>query len=252
MVVLQKDFLPEDLKPVLQKNNIEGTIVVQALQDERETDFLLKLATENSFIKGVVGWTNLNAPDVEENLDHLSQNIHLKGFRHTIYDEKGEFLKDPSFQNGISHLKVHNFTFDLLVFDYQLNSAVDLVEKFPDQPFVLDHLAKAVVNSDSPSHEWIKNMSKLAGNENVYAKLSGILNLSNAENPKKKDIFPFLDVLLDAFGAGRLMFGSDWPVCNIPGNYEAALNLVEEYFSEFHTDVKEKIFGGNAMRFYNL
>ena len=252
MAKLQKDFLPEDLKPILQKNNLDGSIIIQAVQNEQETDFLLKLTVKHSFIKGVVGWTDLNAPDVEESLFELSKNVCLKGFRHTIYDEKGEFLKDPSFQNGISKLKQFNFTFDLLIFDYQLNSAIDLVERFPDQPFVLDHLGKPEIHSGAPSKEWMKKIKALAVNKNVYAKLSGIFSLSGSSESKKEQIKLFLDFMVDAFGVDRLMFGSDWPVCNVSASYEAALKLVEEHLSGFSDDSKNKIFGENAANFYNL
>ena len=252
MAVLQKDFLPEDLAPILEENHFDGSIVIQAVQNEQETDFLLKLAEKHSFIKGVVGWTDLNAPDVEENLYELSKNVYLKGFRHTIYDEKGEFLKDPSFQNEIAKLERFNFTFDLLVFDYQLNSAIDLVERFPDQPFALDHLGKPEISSGAPSKEWMKKIEALAANQNVYAKLSGISSLFGSSEPKIEHIKPLLDSMIDAFGVERLMFGSNWPVCNVSGNYKAALNLVEKHLSSFSGDSKNKVFGENAADFYNV
>lgn len=247
---IRKDFFPEDLQPILQKNGIDGCISVQTIQNEHETEFLLDLAAKNEFIKAVVGWVDLSAENVEERLKSFGENPLFKGVRHTVYDEKGEFLLKPDFQNGISKLSAQNRTFDLLVFDYQIDSAIKLIEKFPNQAFVLDHLAKPSI-SEGISEEWKRKMAELAQNPNVFAKLSGMTTQTNFDW-KKTNFFPFLDVMFENFGPERLMFGSDWPVCLSAGKYEDSINILEEYFSWENHETMERIFCGNAVEFYGI
>jgi L-fuconolactonase len=247
---IKRDFLPEDLRPILKKNNIGGCVAVQVVQNERESEFLLNLASKNAFIIAVVGWVDLSAPNVEERLNFFSRNPLFKGIRHTVYDEAGEFLLKPEFQNGISNLSDQNLTFDLLVFEYQLNSAIKLVEKFPNQAFVLDHLAKPDI-SKKISAEWKRKMAILAQNPNVYAKLSGFTTQTEDFRWKRDQFLPFLDTMFETFGPDRLMFGSDWPVCLSAGSYETGINILEDYLSGEAPGTVEKIFGGNAIGFYN-
>ena len=174
MASIQKDFMPMDLEPVLRKNGFEGTILVQADQSEEETEFLLNLAEKHSFIKGVVGWVDLSSDKVGDRLKHFSRNPYFKGVRHTVWDQQGEFMTEKAFQEGISKLANFDLAYDLLVFDYQLPGAVKLVEKFPDQRFVLDHMGKPQISAEGPSKEWKTNIERLAKNSNVFCKLSGL------------------------------------------------------------------------------
>lgn len=249
MAALRKDYLPEDLRPILSENRIDGCIAVKAVQDSRDTEFLFNLASRHDFIKGVIGWTDLSRGDVTAELERLSQFPKLKGFRHTSYDEKGEFLNDPSFRNGISKLEKFNFTFDLLVFNYQLPAAINLVRDFPSQSFVLDHLGKPEIHPDGPSSQWEKNIRELSGYENVYAKLSGLYTLDPSYRQEK--IIPYVEIMAEAFGAERLMFGSDWPVCLLASDYGDSLTLVENLFGSSGESLP-KIMGGTAKRFYGI
>jgi L-fuconolactonase len=250
LIGLQKDFLPEDLSPILEENNFDGCIAVQADQSERETEFLLRLAQEENFIKGVVGWVDLTDPNSQRRLEHFSKNPLFKGVRHTLYDQKGEFMEDPAFQRGISNLKDFGLTYDILAFDYQLPGAVKLVEQFPHQSFVLDHMGKPQI-SEGVSPDWEQNIKRLADHPNVYCKLSGLITETKNFDWKREDFQPFLDVVVEAFGVDRLMFGSDWPVCLAAGNYKQVVEIISSYFKD-DPSALEKVFGKTAAKFYNI
>lgn len=250
MAVIQRDFLPQDLAPLLLKNHIYGCIAVQADQSEGETEFLLKLADKHEFIKGVVGWVDLTAENVEERLELYSQNSMFRGVRSVVFDKNGEFMRDPNFQNGISCLKKFGLTYDILAFDYQLPGAVELVRKFPEQAFVLDHMGKPQI-SKGVSEKWRQNIRKLAECENVSCKISGLVTETNNFQYKVEDFHPFLNEVLTAFGEDRLMFGSDWPVCLIAASYSEVLKIAEDFFTAASCNT-ENIFGKNAARFYNI
>ena len=251
MEKIQQDFLPQDLEPVLKKHQMDGCIAVQADQSEEETKFLLKLAEENLFIKGVVGWVDLSSPEVADRLEYWSKNPLLKGLRHTVYDREGEYLLDPHFQKGIARLKDFKLTYDLLVYDYQLPGAIKLAQKFPEQPFVLDHLAKPQV-SQGVTPEWRRNIEELASYPNVCCKLSGLVTETENFKWEAEQFTPFLEIVYNAFREERLMFGSDWPVNLVASSYSETLKIVENYFSTEGEEVCSKIFGRNAARFYNL
>jgi L-fuconolactonase len=247
---LQKDFLPEDLAPLLEEHNFDGCLAVQADQSESETEFLLKLAMENNFVKGVVGWIDLTNPNSRKRLEHFSKNLLFKGLRHIVYDKQGEFMEDPAFQSGISHLKEFGLTYDILAFEYQLPGAVKLVEQFPEQAFVLDHMGKPQI-SKGVSPEWEQNIIRLAEYPNVYCKLSGLVTETRNFQWDKQDFQPFLKVVVEAFGIDRLMFGSDWPVCLAAANYKQTVEIIHSYFEHDFSAV-EKVFGKTAARFYNI
>jgi L-fuconolactonase len=252
MNVIQRDFLPADLEPILKQHNIDGCVAVQADQSEAETDFLIELANENGFIKGVVGWVDLLADDVYESLEHYSQFEKVKGFRHIVQGESdSEFMLRPKFKNGITELGAYDFTYDILIYHFQLEQAINLAKLFPEQKFVVDHIAKPDIKSGEYA-EWQTNLKKLALHQNVYCKVSGIVTEGEWKGWKNADFKIYLDTVVKAFGTERLMYGSDWPVCIVAGNYEEQLNIVQEYFSSFSTLEKKKIMGGNAVKFYQL
>lgn len=248
MHMIRRDFLPIDLEPILKENDIQGCIAVQGDQSEAETRFLLDLAGNNNFIKGVVGWVDLNDEKIKERLNLFSENPFFKGVRHTVYDDAGEFMLQPSFQRGISCLGSFGLTYDILVFDYQLPGAVELGKKFPNQPFVLDHMGKPQI-SNGLSKEWRSYIRELGKCKNVYCKVSGLVTETENFQWEKKDFFPFLEEVISAFGKDRLMFGSDWPVCLSAASYAEILEIIKDFFSE--EDLKG-IMGGNAVKFYNL
>ena len=250
MKILRRNFLPEDLYPIIKEQNIDGTITVQADQSEDETNFLLKLADENDWIVGVVGWIDLMGDDIERRLEHFSSLKKLKGFRHIVQAEPdNNFMLNEKFQNGISRLKHFNFTYDILVFPHQLPAAIKLSEKHPEQKFILDHIAKPFKNEIEP---WASEIRELARNKNVFCKISGIVTEADHKNWKPEDIYPYLDVVFESFGYDRLLFGSDWPVCLLAGTYKQVINLIEEYTRNISPEEKEKIFGMNARLFYNI
>ena len=251
MWAIRKDFTPEDLEPLLRKNGFSGCVAVQADQSEAETEILLNFAKDYDFLTGVVGWVDLNSADVEARLKNFSENPFLKGIRHTVWDQKGEFMLAPEFQQGIETLEKLGLTYDILAFDYQLESAVELVRNFPHQKFVLDHMGKPGI-SEKPDKGWIRNTQELGKSENVYCKISGLVTETPDFRWKPTDFFPFLEVVVKAFGVDRIMFGSDWPVCLSAASYSEVIGIVEEFFSNYSEKDKEKIFGRNATDFYNL
>ncbi|HEX9151238.1 MAG TPA: amidohydrolase family protein [Flavobacterium sp.] len=251
MQKIQKDFLPEDLLPLLTKNKFSGCVAVQASQSIEETNFLLNLATKNDFIKGVVGWIDLLDDNIAERLAAFSSQKKLKGFRHVVQGEPDDFMLRNDFRNGISELKPFGYTYDILVFHRQLPAAIDLVNRFPDQAFVLDHIAKPDIKSGA-IQSWKENIKELAKAENVICKISGMVTEANWHSWTMDDLKPYLDVIFENFSKKNLMFGSDWPVCNLAANYNLVVKTLEEYISQLPTQEQELIWHGNANTFYKL
>jgi len=251
MEVIRHDFLPPDLKSLLDANGIQGCIAVQADQSEAETDFLLALAEEHDFIKGVVGWVDLCSPNIHDRLEYYSQFSKLKGFRHILQAEPTGFILKPEFQRGIAALKKSGFTYDILIYPQHLGVTLNLIQGYPEQPFVIDHLAKPNIKNGLFSN-WEAEMKQAASFENVFCKLSGMITEADLKNWKMEDIFPYMDKVFDFFGAERLMFGSDWPVCKLAGDYDQVCGLVEEYLSKLSTREQELVWGKNAEQFYKL
>ena len=252
MPVLRNDFLPEQFLPLLQQNNIDGCIAVQAGQSETETDFLLELAAKYDFIKAVVGWVDLQATNIEERLEHYAAFKKLKGFRHIVQAEpQDDFLLSHDFCNGISLLKKFGFTYDILVYPKHLSYVLKFVKRFPEQKFVIDHCAKPDIKNDNIS-EWKEWMKEIARHPNVYCKLSGLFTEANWKEWRTAQFFPYLDVVFESFGTERLMFGSDWPVMLLAGTYVQWKNILELYMGNYNAEDRKKVFGQNAINFYGL
>jgi L-fuconolactonase len=252
MKILQRDFMPQDLLPLLQENNIDGCIAIQADQSEAETDFLLQLAAENDFIKGVVGWVDLRADNLTERLEFFSKYKKLKGFRHIVQAElQVDFLLREDFCKGIAMLFKYNFTYDILIYPKHLPFALEFVKQFPAQKFVIDHLAKPDFKLNNFAL-WEKDMRAISEYNNVYCKISGMVTEADWINWKEEDFAYCLDVVTEAFGTNRLMYGSDWPVSLLAGQYAESANIVRKYYSQFSEEVQNKIWGTNAVGFYNL
>lgn len=251
MEKIARDFLPEDLKPLLDQSKIDGCVAVQADQSETETDFLLDLAGRYDFVKGVVGWVDLRSPQLSERLEHYCNNSFFKGVRHIVQAEKDGFMLQESFLKGIQQLKDFNLTFDILIFPHQLEEAVALVKKNPEQAFVLDHIAKPYIK-DKKIDQWAKHINQLAVHQNVYCKLSGLLTEADWNHWQEEDFTAYLTVIMEAFGTDRLMYGSDWPVCLLAGSYPHVVRIVENFISSLSTVDQKKIMGQNAHHFYNL
>jgi len=251
MEVIRKDFLPKDLKPILDANGVAGCIAVQADQSEEETEFLLKCAQENPFLKGVVGWVDLRAGNVEERLANYSHNKYFKGVRHIVQAEKDDFLLNKYFQNGIGKLSQYGLSYDLLIYPRQFPATLKMVKKFPNQTFVLDHIAKPNISKKLDA-EWVKNINLLSKHENVFCKISGMVTETKNFQWVKSDFTPYLAGVVSAFGTDRLLYGSDWPVCLLAGDYNEVLGIIADYFQNFSALEKAKIFALNAIKAYNL
>lgn len=248
---IQRDFLPEDLLPLLAENKFQGCVAVQASQSEEETGFLLDLASKNDFIKGVVGWVDLRDENISERLSHFSKYKNLKGFRHVVQGEPDDFMFGKDFRNGISALKQFDFTYDILIFHRQLPAAIDLVKSFPEQAFVIDHIAKPDIKSGDIA-SWKKRIEEIAKFENVSCKISGMVTEADWNQWKPSDLKPYLDVIFENFSADKLMFGSDWPVCNVASNYTEVVKTLEDYITLFSIEDQNKIWYENAKSFYKL
>lgn len=252
MAVIRKDFLPEDLEQILKANSFDGCITVQSHQSELENEFQLANAEKHSFIKGVVGWVDLEAINIEERLAYYQQFKKLKGFRHVLQGEpQRDFMLRPGFLNGISLLKKYGFTYDILIFPDQLKYMADFIVQFPDQPFVIDHIAKPGIKQKELD-EWEKGIKTVAEFDNVFCKVSGMVTEADWQNWKPADLYTYLNVITDNFGIDRLMFGSDWPVCKVAADYWQVVAIVKDYFSGFSQTEQQGFFGGNAIKFYNL
>lgn len=252
MKVIQRDFLPHNIAPILQTNAIDGCIAVQADQSEMETHFLLQLADENDFIKGVVGWIDLKASNLEERLNYFSQFEKLKGFRHIVEAESdANYLLNDDFCSGINKLSEYNFTYDILISASQLKTVATFVEKFPKQAFIIDHLAKPNIKK-SDFLIWEKEIKAIAKHPNVYCKVSGLVTQADWNNWKNEDFTHCLDVVTSAFGIERLLFGSDWPVSLLAATYDQSTTILLEYYSRFSLKEQNAFWGNNATRFYNL
>lgn len=248
---IRKDFLPKDLLPILKANKIDGCIAVQADQSETETEFLLQCAEKNPFIKGVVGWVDLTANNIEERLEYYASNPLFKGVRHIVQAENDDYLLRKDVQNGIGKLLKYDLAYDILVFPNQLPSAIAMVEAFPNQKFILDHIAKPTI-SKAISEIWVHNIIQLSKHKNVYCKLSGLVTETINFKFKEADFKPYIDIIFKAFGPDRIMFGSDWPVCLLAANYDKVLKIVNDYIENQSIEVKNNILGKNAIKIYNL
>jgi len=252
MSVLRRDFMPDDLLPILKANRMDGCVAVQADQSVQETTFLLELARTHREIKGVVGWVDLCADDLPRDLERLSQFEKLRDFRHIVQSEPDDrFLLKPAFCRGIGNLEGFGFTYDILIYTKQLPAAIELVAKFPRQRFVLDHLAKPHIRSAELT-PWNQHIRTLASGPNVYCKISGLLTEADWRNWQNRDFTPYLDVVFDAFGCARLMFGSDWPACLLAGSYSQVGEVIRTYTSSLSLDQQAQVFGLNALDCYRL
>ena len=252
MAVLQRDFLPEHLVTELTANAMDASVAVQADQSETETMLLLDFAKKNERTAGVVGWVDLRSPNLAERLEYFSRFPQLRGFRHIAQAEPDDrFLVREDFVRGVAQLRTFGFTYDILVYPKQLPAAIELVARLPEQRFVIDHLAKPEIKAGK-TEPWATYMRKIAQHQNVFCKVSGLVTEGDWKHWKPDDFRPYLDVLFDAFGPNRLMFGSDWPVCLLAGTYRQVKQLVETYVKDFSQADREKIFGGNAALFYGL
>jgi len=252
MGVLARDFLPEDLRREILASGIQGSIAVQARQTLEETSWLLRLADDFDFIRGVVGWAPLASPEFPAVIERLHVSEKLKGLRHLIQDEPDDdFMHRPDFNAGVAVLKQFGLVYDILIFERQLPAAISIVDRHPGQIFVLDHIAKPRIRGRE-LEPWRTNIRQIARRENVYCKVSGMVTESNWKNWSPADLQPYFDVVLQAFGPKRLMAGSDWPVCLLATTYQTWFCTMEEFIRPLSIAEREMILGGVASEVYSL
>lgn len=254
MAVIQRDFMPDDLLPILAASGIDGCVVVQSDQSEDENDFQLANAAKHDFVKGVVGWVDLRSPDVEQRLAYYKRFPKMKGFRHVLQGETDRALMlNPAFKRGIALLAGHGYTYDILIYPDQLGYTKDFVGAFPDQLFVIDHIAKPHIKDRYITDEWKSAIHAVAAaSPNVYCKISGMVTEADWKKWKPEHLTVYIDTVVEAFGMDRVLYGSDWPVCLVAASYQQVLQVAQDYFSSFSTDEQAAFFGGNAIKFYNL
>ncbi|MBE7172731.1 MAG: amidohydrolase family protein [Williamsia sp.] len=249
---IRQDFGPERLQPILQQHGFDGCVAVQARQSEEENKFLLAHAADHGFIKGVVGWVDLRAENIEEQLEYYSSFPPMKGFRHVLQGEADRALMlQPSFMRGIGKLEKWGFTYDILIYADQLQYVPSLLTSFPQQSFVIDHIAKPAIR-EGALQQWREDIMRVATYDNVQCKISGMVTEADWHQWKKEDFAPYLDTVVEAFGTRRIQYGSDWPVCLVAASYPTMLGIVRDYFSSFSAHEQAQFFGGNATTFYKL
>lgn len=254
MAVLKKDHLPDNLAPILSANGFDGSVAVQARQNLAETRWLLDLADKNGTIKGVIGWVDLRSEQLDEQLDEISTHGKLVAVRHVVQDEPDDrFLLRPDFMRGIEKLPAYDLAYDILIFPKQLPAAIEFVNAFPDHRFALDHIAKPFIK-DGTKSPWDEQIRKLASFDNVFCKVSGMVTEADWHNWQTSDFEPYLEVIFDAFGIERLMFGSDWPVCTVAADYDKVIGIVSAYLQKknYTQEQLAAFWGGNAIKFYQL
>ena len=249
---LRRDYVPADLAPLIDASGINGTIAVQARQSLEETEWLLQLADQNPFVKGIVGWVDLCSMRVDEQLEQFATHPRLRGVRHIVQDEPDDrFMLRGDFLRGLGRLKRFSLTYDLLLFPRHLPVACEVVRQFPEQPFVLDHIAKPFIK-DRQIEPWATDLRRLATFENVFCKISGMVTEADWQGWKPADFRPYLDVVLESFGAKRLMIGSDWPVCTLAGRYEDVMRLAFDYIARLSSAEQDELLGKTARSFYKI
>jgi L-fuconolactonase len=249
---LRHDHLPADLLPLIKSAGIDGTIAVQARQTLEESAWLLQLAEQHSFIRGVVGWVDLCSERVMEQLERFAQYKKFRGVRHVVHDETDDqFMLRGSFLRGLSRLEIFGLTYDLLLFPQHLRVACEVVNRFPNQLFVLDHIAKPAVQT-GVMEPWARDLKQLAAFPNVFCKISGLVTETKWGSWTANDFAPYIDVVLNAFGTGRLMIGSDWPVCTLSADYKSVIELETSYISQLSNDEQTAILEKNPLKFYSV
>ncbi len=250
--VLYRDYLPEQLEPILKANGVEKTILVQASNSIEESRWLLELSDLHPFIAGVVGWADLMSDDVDRQLEELSVHPKFKGVRHLVESEPDdEWLLQPQVIKGLRRLSSYGLSYDLLVHTRHLKHIPSLADQCPDLSLVVDHLAKPPIATGG-YESWSMALATIASNPKIYCKLSGLVTEANWESWQSIDLSPYIERVLELFGPGRIMFGSDHPVCLLASSYERVLKSFREILGSLNDEDKERIFGKNAQEFYRL
>ncbi len=253
MAVLRRDFGPGDLQSEIDNAGVDAVVSVQARQTIAETEWLIGIAEQAEIVHGVVGWVPLADKHVAGELERLTHSSYLKSVRHVVQDEPDDdFILGADFGRGISLLQRYNLVYDILIFAKHLPNTIEFVDRHPQQPFVLDHIAKPTIRSAQFDDQWADNIRLLAQRQNVSCKFSGVATEVRDEEWSVETIRPYWDVALEAFGSRRLMYGSDWPVCLLRTGYSQWVQSVESLASELSDEEQIDFWGENAQRAYRL
>lgn len=249
---IRRDFLPADLEKEIQAAGIDGVVSVQARQIVEESKALLDFAGRNAFIRGVVGWVPLVEPDVAESLDRFRSNPKFRGVRHVLQGEPDDrYMLREDFNRGISLLKDRDLVYDILIFERHLPQTLQLVDRHPDQVFVLDHIAKPRIG-DGMLAPWQSRIVELAHRPNVYCKVSGMVTEADYQKWTPEQLKPYFDTVISAFGPKRVMFGSDWPVCLVACEYGRWVEIVRGWIGELTAAEQARVMGETAVEAYSL
>lgn len=252
MKVLERDFLPEDLEPELERHRISGSIAVQARQTMEETSILLAEASQHAWIRGVVGWAPIASQSFPAILERLCEQPKLKGLRHVIQDEPDDdFILGQDFNRGIRRLHATGLVYDILIKEKHLPQTIQFVDRHPEQVFILDHMAKPRIAAQELS-PWRERIRELAERENVYCKISGMVTEAAWDNWNAEQLRPYYEIVLENFGPRRLMMGSDWPVCLLATSYSRWIAVLEEWIGALSAAEQSRIVGGTAVDAYRL
>jgi L-fuconolactonase len=252
MKAIRRNFHPGDLEPVLRKNGVDGSVLVQVDETDEETTSMLRMAESHPFIRAVVGWVDLKDPALEEKLRSLKTHPKLKGFRAIMQGSPDDrYLSNAVFQAAVRKLKSFGFTYDVLIYHDQMDATVKFLEKCPDQPFILDHIAKPAIR-DGEIRKWKERMKLLASFPNLHCKVSGMVTEARWDRWRYEDLSPYLEVAGEYFGTGRLCYGSDWPVCLVAGQYGQVLGVVQRFLQQVSPAEREQVLSANALSFYNI
>ena len=248
---IYEDFLPKDLAPLLTQAGVSKTVLVQAAETDAETDFMLDLANQSAFIAGVVGWVDMAAPNALARLEQLKGQPFFKGIRPMIQDIPDDnWMLDASLDPAFRYLIDHGLCFDALVKPQHLDNLYTLLKRYPTLNVVIDHGAKPNIAGDH-YNEWAEKLAKIAQDTQAFCKLSGLITEADASQGFSS-LEPYADLLLESFGAKRLMWGSDWPVLNLASNYADWANWSQTYIAKLSEGDQQSIWGGAAADFYRL
>jgi L-fuconolactonase len=252
MKVIQRHFSPLDAVKVFDPNGVTGCIAVQADESDTETAFLLNLSENHEFIQGVVGWMDLAEKNASEKLATYSRLPTLKGFRNIIQGQPDErYFLNKAFREGMKLLHPLGYTYDLLVYHDQLPQAIAFTGRYPDQRFMLDHIAKPDIRNRQWK-KWKEDIREICRNPNVYCKVSGLVTEADMKQWRYQDLLPYLEIVAEHFGMDRLCYGSDWPVALLAGTYEEVLGVMRRFSLQVSEEERDKLFRSNTTRFYNL
>jgi L-fuconolactonase len=247
LAAIYRDFLPEDLEPLLARAGIGGTVLVQTMEREADTTFMLDLATRHPFIKGVVGWTDLKAAEAPARIEELAGNVKLRGFRPMLQDLADDaWIADPALAPAIEAMVEHDLSFDALVLPRHLGPLLYFARQHPALRILIDHGGKPII-AEGRFSAWRRGMAELAGLPNVCCKLSGLLTEAGDQRPEA--VRPYAETILELFGPDRVIWGSDWPVLRLAGDYQSWLDQCEAIVPTEHHPA---VFGTNATSFYRL